>query len=152
MKRSGRRSKSFRELIAEAEGSLKMNFLTGASACARKAIYELTVKEKSEGGDYEAKIKYLKTKYPSIDETLFDTLAHIQDMTSDKVHEQSWLKWDSHHLKIIIETLKTILHEIYVIPDEKRQRTLKIQQMKGSITVDKKKAEVPPKATGEQQA
>ena len=30
-----------RELITEADGCAKMNFLTGASACTRKAIYEL---------------------------------------------------------------------------------------------------------------
>lgn len=140
-----------RELITEAEGSLKMNFLTGASACARKAIYELTVKEKCEGKDYEAKIKSLKAKYPSVDETLFDTLAHIQDMTSDKIHEQSWPKWESPHLKLIIETLKTILHEIFVIPDEKKQRVLKIQKMKGIITGDKKKAANVEEASSDEQ-
>ena len=40
-----------RELITEAEGCLKMNYLTGASACIRKAIYELLVLEKVEGED-----------------------------------------------------------------------------------------------------
>src|SRR5882672_2054987 len=40
-----------RELITEAEGCAKMNYLTGASACTRKAIYELLVIEKIEGGD-----------------------------------------------------------------------------------------------------
>jgi len=42
-----------RELISEAEGCLKMNFLTGASTCMRKAIYELIILEKTEGTDYE---------------------------------------------------------------------------------------------------
>ncbi len=51
-----------RELITEAEGCIKMNFLTGASACMRKAIYELTVLENAEGADYESKIKFLKKK------------------------------------------------------------------------------------------
>jgi len=115
-----------RELIAEAEGSLKMNFLTGASACTRKAIYELIIKEESEGDNYEDKIKYLKKKYPQIDETLFDILCHIKDMTSDKVHEQSWDKWDSKHLTLFIETLKAILHEIYVLPDEQKKRSMHI--------------------------
>ena len=31
--------KIIRDLITEADGSLKMNFLTGSSACMRKAIY-----------------------------------------------------------------------------------------------------------------
>ena len=126
--------KIVRELITEAEGSQKMNYLTGASACARKAIYELLnyekVEGKDEGKDYEGSIKSLKNKYPSIDPELFDVLGHIQQMTSDKVHEQSWEKWDSTHLKLIIETLKTVLHEIYVLPDEKIQRKKTIQQLR----------------------
>lgn len=87
--------KVIRELITEAEGCVKMNFLTGASACTRKAIYELTIREKAEGGNYEERIKFLKTKFPQIDPTYFDVLSHIKDMTSDKVHEQSWDKWDN---------------------------------------------------------
>src|SRR4030067_2087447 len=94
-----------RELITESEGCLKMNFLTGASACMRKVIYELLVNEKAEGEDYESKIKSLKKKYPESDPTLFDILSQIQDMTSDKIHEQSWERWDSKDLKLIIETL-----------------------------------------------
>ena len=90
-----------RELITEAEGCLKMNFITGASACMRKAIYELLVKENAIGDDYTDRIRSLKQKYPDSDES-FDVLSHIQDMTSDKIHEQSWDKWDSKNLKLII--------------------------------------------------
>lgn len=116
-----------RELITEAEGCLKMNYLTGASACCRKAIYELTVKEKAEGSDYEERIKFLKKKFFAIDPDLFDILCYIKDMTSDKIHEQSWDKWDSKHLTLFLETLKAVLHEIYVVPDEKKNRSLKVQ-------------------------
>jgi hypothetical protein len=123
-----------RELITEAEGSLKMNFLTGASACMRKSIYELLVLEKIEGAHYEDRIKALKEKYPAIDAELFDILAHIQNMTSDKVHEQSWDKWDANYLKFIIETLKTILYEIYVLPDTRSQRSAQIRKMREEIT------------------
>jgi hypothetical protein len=122
--------KIIRELITEAEGCLKMNFLTGASACMRKAIYELTITEKAEGQDYERKIKFLKSKYQSIDPKLFDILAAIKDMTSDKIHEQSWDKWDSDNLRLIIETLKIILYEIYVLPRIKEERLKAVQQLR----------------------
>lgn len=121
--------KIIRELITEAEGCIKMNYLTGASACCRKAIYELTVKEKAEGGDYEARIKFLKSKFPSVDSDIFDILCHIKDMTSDKIHEQSWDKWDAKHLKLFLETLKIILHNIYVVPDEKKSRTQSVRAL-----------------------
>ncbi len=126
-----------RELITEAEGCVKMNFLTGASACTRKAIYELTIREKAEGDNYEERIKSLKTKFPQIEPGLFDVLSHIKDMTSDKVHEQSWDKWDNHHLKLFLETLKVILHEIYVIPDERKKRSLSISSLLPDVFKDK---------------
>lgn len=130
--------KIIRELITEAEGCLEMNFLTGASACMRKAIYELLKIEKAEGSDYESKIKSLKKKYPGSDAALFDILAAIQDMTSDKIHEQSWPKWDSNYLRLIIETLKTVLHDIYVLPKVKAGRSQLIQKLKENLVKDKK--------------
>jgi len=125
---------AIRELVTEAEGSLKMNFLTGASACMRKAIYELLVVERISGTDYETRIKALKEKYPSIDAELFDVLGHIQNMTSDKVHEQSWDKWDSRNLRLIIDTLKAVLRDIYVEPDERKQRTQRIARLREEIS------------------
>ena len=61
---------------------------------------------------------------------LFDILGHIQQMTSDKVHEQSWDKWDSPTLTLTIETLKAVLFEIYVRPDERKQTISKIQKFR----------------------
>jgi len=127
-----------RELVIEAGGCLKMNFHTGASACMRKAIYELTIFEKADGADYETKIKSLKRKYPDTDPELFDVLAHIQNMTSDKIHEQSWPKWNAKNLTFIIETLKAVLYEIYVLPDEKKQRSVTIQQLRTDVVKNKK--------------
>jgi len=127
-----------RELITEADGCQKMNYLTGASACARKAIYELLLIEKAEGSRYEEKIKSLKDKYTSIDPELFDILAAVQDMTSDKIHEQSWDMWDSGNLKLIIETLKTILYEIYVTPGIKKERLDTVRQLREKISKVKK--------------
>jgi hypothetical protein len=124
----------FRELITEAEGCLKMDFLTGASACMRKAIYELLVLEKTKGHHYEERIKALKAKYPSSDPALFDILTHIQEMTSDKIHEQSWDKWESKNIRLIIETLKTVLYDIYVTPKVKADRSKYIQQLRETVT------------------
>jgi hypothetical protein len=126
-----------RECITEAEGCLKMNYLTGASACMRKAIYELCIKEEAEGEHYEEKIKSLKEKNPQSDPDLYDILSHIQDMASDKIHEASWDKWDSKSLKLIIETLKTVLYEIYVLPGERKQRSSKIQQLREKVFTKK---------------
>ena len=58
-------------------------------------------------------------------------------MTSDKVHEQSWDKWDSKHLILFIETLKAILHEIYVVPEEKKKRSEHITGLLPDVFKDK---------------
>ena len=122
-----------RDLVTEAESARKLNLLTGASACARKAIYEFLVKEGADGQHYEDKIKSLKTKFPNVDPDLFDVLGHIQDMTSDKVHEQSWPKWNSANLTLIIETLKAVLHEVYVVPQERARRSSKVRELLQSV-------------------
>lgn len=144
--------KIIRELITEAEGCVKMNFLTGASACTRKAIYELLVKEKAEGDSYEDRIKFLKTEHPEIDPELFDVLCHIKDMTSEKVHEQSWDKWESEHLLLFLETLKAILHEIYVVPDEKKSRAARVRGLLDKVKTEKKPAGGPKGSIKKEQA
>jgi hypothetical protein len=132
-----------RELITEAEGCLKMNFLTGASACMRKAIYELTVLQEAEGKFYEDKIKFLKTKFPQIDPSFFDTLSHIKDMADDKVHENSWDKWDSNNLNLIISTLKPILKEIYVVPAERKRESQEITKLRRKVQTSRKRSQKP---------
>ena len=131
--------KTLRELVQEGEGCMKMNFLTGASACVRKAIYEFQLREKADGDDYKSRIKSLKSKFPEVDPVYFDILSHIQDMTSEKVHEQSWDKWDAKHLKLFLETLKKAFHEIYVIPKQRQQDASLIRSLQEQIQKDKKR-------------
>lgn len=119
-----------REQITEAEGSLKSNFLTGASACIRKAIYELAVLQRATAANYEERIKELKRIKSDVEPTFFDTLLTIQQVTSSKVHEQSYDGWESKHLRLILSTLTEILHAIYVVPalcEEKRKNILELK-------------------------
>jgi hypothetical protein len=67
-------------------------------------IYEFPAIGKAKGDDYESRIKSLKKKHPDSDPTLFDISAHIRDRASDKIYEQSWDKWGSKWLSLIIET------------------------------------------------
>jgi hypothetical protein len=137
-----------RELITEAEGCAKMNFLTGASACTRKAIYELIVLEKAEGADYDSRIKGLALRFPVVDKELFEILGHIKDMTSEKVHEQSWDAWDSKHLHLFLEALKTALHEMYVVPDEKKSRAGAVRALREEIVKAKAAPAIPSDGSG----
>ena len=123
--------KILRELLTEAEGCLKSNFLTGASACARKIVYEMTSTEKFDGNSYENRIKSLKKKYPTVEQTYFDTLLTIQQVTSSKVHENSYDGWNSGHLRLILASIREMLHEIHVVPalrEDKRKSLLKLKE------------------------
>lgn len=122
-----------RELITEAEGCAKMNYLTGASACTRKAIYELLALQDAQGPNYDDKIKDLREKHPGVDTELFEIIGHIKDMTSDHVHEQSWVAWDSKHLQLFLEAFKAVLHEIYVVPDEKKARAGAVRELREQL-------------------
>lgn len=126
----------FRELYAEAEGCLKGNFLTGASACARKIIYELALREGAEGDTYEERIKSLKSLKPEVDPTYFDTLLTIQQLTSDKIHEKAYDKWESAHLRLILASLIEVLHELYVEPHDRKARRQAILDLKSEVLED----------------
>lgn len=133
-----------RELVYEAENSRKSNYLVGASACLRKAIYELLKREKaiiknSKTGyaNYQESIKSLKDKFPSVAFELFDAFGDIQELASDNVHEGSWKAWDSSKLRFIIELTKATLHEMYVVPEERKERLGLLGQMKAAFSNSK---------------
>lgn len=125
--------KILRELITEAEGCRKSNFLTGASACARKIVYELAILEKAEGTNYDERIKSLKKIRSDIEEVYFDTLLTIQQITSNKVHEQSYDGWQAKHLRLILSTLVELLNIIYVIPEIRKEKRKSILSLKDEI-------------------
>jgi hypothetical protein len=125
--------RNLRELTTEAEGCLKSNFLTGASACASKVVYELAVKFNAEGGNYDDRIKSLKTKLTGIEPTYFDTLLTIQQVSSDKVHENSYDGREARHLRLILATLHEVLQEIFVIPMVREEKRKAILKLKGEV-------------------
>ena len=119
-----------RELLTEAEGCLKGNFLTGASACARKIIYELAVLSEVDDESYEERIKSLKKKYTEVEPTYFDNLLAIQRITSSKVHENAYDGWTSGQVRLILASIREVLHELYVVPAmraDRRQAVIELQ-------------------------
>ena len=122
-----------RELITEAEGCLKSNFLTGGSACARKLIYEFASLQDATGTDYEGRLKSLKTKLPEGAKEYVDTLLAIQKITSEKVHENSHDGWDAKHLRVILATIREVLRETYVVPALRKDRRENIRRMREEL-------------------
>ena len=122
-----------RELLTEAEGSLKSNFLTGASACARKMVYELAAKEQATGDNYEDRIKSLKQKRTDVDGSFFDALLAVQKVTSSKVHENAYDGWEAKHVKLILATLRQVLYELYVAPEQRKDRQRDIASLRAEV-------------------
>ena len=122
-----------RELLTEAEGCLRSNFLTGASACARKLIYELAKHEGIEGGGYDDRIRLLKAKREDIDPTFFDTLLSIQEVTSSKVHENAYDRWEAKHIRLILASLREVLHQMYVAPALLADRRKEIMELQKEV-------------------
>lgn len=118
-----------RELFTEAEGCLKNNFLTGASACARKIVYELAKIQKVAGDRYDKRIRALKEKLTDVDPAYFDVLRKIQELTSSKVHEHAYDGWKAEHLRLILASLKEAMHEIYVVPVMRKDRRKAIEKL-----------------------
>ncbi len=133
-----------RELVAESEEALQFNLLTGASASLRKAIYTLLKIEKSQVFNESKKVKYaesikaLKVKFPQLDGSLINSLSHIQNMTSDSVHEDSWEAWDAKTLRFLLELSKAVLIEMYVEPQKRKQRYSKLTELSSKLQTDKK--------------
>ncbi|MBM3251309.1 MAG: hypothetical protein FJZ11_00810 [Candidatus Omnitrophica bacterium] len=141
--------KIIRDLISEADGCRKMDYIIGASGCLRKAIYELLelqkipkIEKDSISGKeiilpYEDRIKKLKESFRNIDSEYFDILAGIQGMTSDNLHEGSWDSFNTPTLILLIETTKEILYEIYVSPEEKKSKKTIIKQLRENFEKSK---------------
>lgn len=138
-----------RDLVTEAEKCRSANSLIGASACIRKAIYELLniehcIVHKGETPltDYTASMEALETKFPTIDKELFTTIKQIRELSSDLLHEDSWAAWSSSDLVNLTELLKIILGEVYLREDEKKKITELALSLKEKLVNDKLKSKV----------
>lgn len=126
-----------RSLVSEAEGCAKMGYLIGASGCLRKAIYEMLelekvakIDDKGKELDYGSRVKILKGKHSTVPPEYFDALANIQGMTSEQLHEGDWKPWTQDEFRFLVETVKEVLTEVYVRPQEKVSILQKILALK----------------------
>lgn len=95
------------------------------------------------GENYEDRLKSLKQIHPEVEGTFFDTLLTIQQVTSSKVHENSYDGWEGKHLRVILATLKEVLHEIYVVPALREDRRKEILALKEKLIPPSASAAVP---------
>ena len=119
---------TLRDLLVEADGCLKSGFLTGATACAQRAVQALLKLEDADGGSFQARLRSLSDKYPAVAQVLFAVLMHFGDET---VPDES--KLDAHRLQLLMVTLKAVMYEIYVLGPERTERIQYVRRLLESL-------------------
>lgn len=124
----GRVPSILRDLLVEAEGCAKNNYLTGGTACAQRAIQVLLTIEKTEGPDIQARVRALSEKYPAVPQMLTTVLLQFGDTAS-----RDGAKLNAQGLNLLAVTLKAIVYEIYVLGPERAERLQYVRQIFDSI-------------------
>ncbi len=115
---------ALRDLLAEADGCLKMGFLLGGTVCAQRAIQSLLSLESVNGANDDARLRALSDKYPSVPKVLFAVCARFRDASST---EQTPL--DKERLSLLMVTLKLMLYEVFVIAKERTESLEYLQRI-----------------------
>lgn len=111
---------ALRDLLAEADGCLKMGFLLGGTVCSQRAIQTLLTQEEVSGANDDARLRALSDKYPGVPKVLFAVCARFRE-------DQSPL--DKDRLNLLMVTLKFLMYEIYVIARERTESLEHLQRV-----------------------
>ena len=103
-----------RALLEEADGCLKMAFLTGAGACAARTLDLLLSEQGLAEADRAEQILQLGKKHPAVAESFLRGLSLVTNHPSGA--------WDEPRATLAIAILKAIAYEIYVLGPERKER------------------------------
>ncbi len=110
-----------RALLEEADGCLKMSFLTGAGACAGRTL-ELLLAEQGLGeADRAEQILQLGKRHPAVAESFLRGLSLVTNHPSGA--------WDEARATLAIAILKAIAYEIYVLGPERKERAAYVLEL-----------------------
>jgi hypothetical protein len=116
---------AFRDLLSEAEGCQQKGFLTGGTACARRALDLLLTVAKTEGSTYEDRLQSLGDKH-SIAKMLTSILVQCGGASA---RDNATLSVEV--LQLFIVTMKAVVYELYVVGPE---RTNRLQYVSSLVT------------------
>ncbi|MGH9257296.1 MAG: hypothetical protein ACRD3C_22280 [Vicinamibacterales bacterium] len=116
---------AFRDLLSEADGCLRGGFLTGGTACARRALDLLLAVAKADGATYEERLQYLGEKH-GISKMLTSILVQCGGASA---RDNATLSVDV--LQLFVVTMKAVVYELYVVGPE---RTLRLQYVSRLVT------------------
>ena len=112
-----------RALLDEADGCLKMSFLTGAGACAERTLDLLLSEQGVAGSDRAEQILQLGKKHPAVAESFMRGLSLVTNHPSGA--------WDEPRATLAVAILKAIAYEIYVLGPERKERAAYVIELLG---------------------
>ena len=112
-----------RALLDEADGCLKMSFLTGAGACAERTLDLLLAEQAVAGSDRAEQILQLGKKHPAVAESFMRGLSLVTNHPSGA--------WDEARATLAIAIVKAIAYEIYVLGPERKERAAYVIELLG---------------------
>jgi hypothetical protein len=119
----GRVPAALRDLLAEADGCLKMGFLLGGTVCAQRAIQTILTIEDVNGANDDARLRGLSDKYPGVPKVLFAVCARFREASTDQT------PLDKDRLNLLMVTLKFMFYEIFVIARERKESLEHLQKI-----------------------
>ena len=118
---------AFRDLLSEADGCMQKGFLTGGTACARRALDLLLNVAKTEGASYEDRLQSLGEKH-GIAKMLTSILVQCGGASAK---DNATLSADV--LQLFIVTMKAVVYELYVVGPERTNRLQYVSRLVTSV-------------------
>jgi hypothetical protein len=107
---------ALRDVLVEAEGCQQHRFVTGGTACARRALDMLLAMARADGDTYQRRVQSLHEKH-SVPQTVTALLAQCAEATA-----REGAKLPATVLELFLATLKAAIYELYVIGPERVER------------------------------
>jgi hypothetical protein len=118
---------AFRDLLSEADGCMQKGFLTGGTACARRALDLLLNVAKTDGASYEERLQSLGDKH-GIAKMLTSILVQCGGASAK---DNATLSADV--LQLFIVTVKAVVYELYVVGPERTNRLQYVSRLVTSV-------------------
>ena len=108
-------SPALRAVLDEADGCVRLAFLTGGGACVVRGLDLLLSEQGIVETDRPRQLRELGKKHPGIAESFLRLLLPVMNDAAGV--------WDAPRLTLGIALLKAIAYEIYVLGPERAERT-----------------------------
>jgi hypothetical protein len=104
------------DLLNEADGCLESGFLTGGTACARRALDLLLSVAKTKNGTYDEGLASLGERH-GVPKVLTNILTQCGNASAS-----DGAKFSAEVLQLFVVTMRAVVYELYVLGPERAER------------------------------